>query len=169
VLGREPDERDIACRRQVAVLLDDSDFFAELSPRQHLELLARSFGRDVDPDRWLAEAGQAEQRDVHAYHLSAGQRRRLLLGLALLGGHGWSATVLLTIPLVAACAVRTVATQLRQPGPDRHPDRRDAGAADLPDHPRPGPRRARPDLRPGHPRPRRRGLVALAVLLCVLH
>jgi hypothetical protein len=29
-------------------------------------------------------------------------------GLAALAGHGWSATVLLTVPLLAACAVRTV-------------------------------------------------------------
>jgi ABC-2 type transport system ATP-binding protein len=83
VLGREPDERDTGFRRQVAVLLDDSDFFAELSPRQHLELLFGSFdhdeGHDDDIDAWLAHAGLAEREDVHAYHLSAGQRRRLLL------------------------------------------------------------------------------------------
>jgi ABC-2 type transport system ATP-binding protein len=80
VLGREPDERDTGFRRQVAVLLDDSDFFAELSPRQHLELLFGSFEDDHDDiDGWLVDAGLAERADVHAYHLSAGQRRRLLL------------------------------------------------------------------------------------------
>ena len=88
VLGREPDERDEAFRRQVAVLLDDSDFFAELSPRQHLELLSRGFGSDsLDVDEWLDSAGLAERRDVHAYHLSAGQRRRLLLLGALARPH----------------------------------------------------------------------------------
>ncbi|MGH3877229.1 MAG: ABC transporter ATP-binding protein [Actinophytocola sp.] len=87
VLGREPDERDKAFRRQVAVLLDDSDFFAELSPRQHLELLSRSFDGAVEIDEWLARAGLAERRDVHAYHLSAGQRRRLLLLGALARPH----------------------------------------------------------------------------------
>lgn len=80
VAGREPDERDPAFRRDVAVLLDDSDFFAELSPRQHLELLLSTFDADLgDLDRWLDEAGLAERADVHVYHLSAGQRRRLLL------------------------------------------------------------------------------------------
>jgi ABC-2 type transport system ATP-binding protein len=79
VAGRAPDERDLRFRRDVAVLLDDSDFFAELSPRQHLELLLESFQSADDPEPWLDHAGLAERADVHAYHLSAGQRRRLLL------------------------------------------------------------------------------------------
>lgn len=73
VAGRAPDERAVAFRRAVAVLLDDSELFVELSPRQHLELLA------TPADAWLAEAGRADRADVHAYYLSAGQRRRLLL------------------------------------------------------------------------------------------
>jgi ABC-type multidrug transport system ATPase subunit len=79
VLGVLPDERSMAFRRQVAVLLDDSDFFAELSPRQHLQLLFGAFEVEDSPDEWLAWAGLHERADVHAYHLSAGQRRRLLL------------------------------------------------------------------------------------------
>jgi ABC-type multidrug transport system ATPase subunit len=79
VAGRDPDERAVAFRRAVAVLLDDSELFVELSSRQHLELLFSSFGADDDPEEWLAAAGLAERADVHAYHLSAGQRRRLLL------------------------------------------------------------------------------------------
>lgn len=79
VAGQEPDEHDVAFRRKVAVLLDDSELFVELSPRQHLELLLGSFDVDDDPEAWLATAGLAERADVHAYYLSAGQRRRLLL------------------------------------------------------------------------------------------
>ena len=80
VAGREPDERDVQFRRQVAVLLDDSELFVELSPRQHLELLLGTFDGDPDDvDGWLELAGLAERADVHAYYLSAGQRRRLLL------------------------------------------------------------------------------------------
>lgn len=81
VAGRVPDERDAGFRRKVAVLLDDSDFFAELSTRQHLELLLGSFpGTDADGiDELLSGAGLGERAEVHGYHLSAGQRRRLLL------------------------------------------------------------------------------------------
>jgi ABC-type multidrug transport system ATPase subunit len=91
VAGRTPDERDVAFRRAVAVLLDDSDVFLELSPRRHLDLLATTFAPDTptdaatdgavegDPADWLARAGLTDRADVHAYHLSAGQRRRLLL------------------------------------------------------------------------------------------
>jgi ABC-type multidrug transport system ATPase subunit len=79
VAGRAPDERDAAFRRQVAVLLDDSELFVELSPRQHLELLVTTYGGDTDVDGWLEYAGLADRADVHAYYLSAGQRRRLLL------------------------------------------------------------------------------------------
>jgi ABC-2 type transport system ATP-binding protein len=77
--GHAPDERDAAFRRQVAVLLDDSELFVELSPRQHLELLVNTYGGDTDVDGWLEYAGLADRADVHAYYLSAGQRRRLLL------------------------------------------------------------------------------------------
>src|SRR5262249_13584889 len=77
---RTPDERDQHFRRQVAVLLDDSELFVELSPRQHLELLLGTFDGDLgDVDAWLDHAGLAERADVHAYYLSAGQRRRLLM------------------------------------------------------------------------------------------
>jgi ABC-2 type transport system ATP-binding protein len=79
VAGAPPDERDAAFRRRVAVLLDDSELFVELTPRQHLDLLLSSFDAEDDPDEWLAAAGLTERADVHAYHLSAGQRRRLLL------------------------------------------------------------------------------------------
>lgn len=79
VAGRTPDERDVQFRRAVAVLLDDSELFDELSPRQHLELLLGTFGLRDDVDGWLGRAGLAERADVHVYYLSAGQRRRLLL------------------------------------------------------------------------------------------
>ncbi|MET7990404.1 ABC transporter ATP-binding protein [Amycolatopsis sp. NPDC005232] len=78
--GEKPDERSVAFRRKVSVLFDDSDFFAELTPMQHLELLAGSFGVDLgDFDALLADAGLADRARVTAGHFSAGQRRRLLL------------------------------------------------------------------------------------------
>ncbi|WP_410660181.1 ATP-binding cassette domain-containing protein [Amycolatopsis sp. lyj-112] len=80
VAGGKPDERDFAFRRKVSVLFDDSDFFAELTPVQHLELLEGSFGTAVgDHDALLADAGLSERAKVTAGKFSAGQRRRLLL------------------------------------------------------------------------------------------
>ncbi|WP_216212001.1 ABC transporter ATP-binding protein [Amycolatopsis aidingensis] len=80
VQGHAPDERDRSFRRRVSALLDDSDIFAELTPVQHLELLAGSFGFELgDPGELIADAGLAERAGVTAGQLSAGQRRRLLL------------------------------------------------------------------------------------------
>ncbi|WP_326838126.1 ABC transporter ATP-binding protein [Amycolatopsis rhabdoformis] len=78
--GEKPDERSVAFRRKVSVLFDDSDFFAELTPLQHLQLLAGSFDTDLgDFDALLADAGLADRARVTSGHFSAGQRRRLLL------------------------------------------------------------------------------------------
>jgi ABC-type multidrug transport system ATPase subunit len=83
VFGTAPDERSADFRRTVSVLLDDSALFEEFSPRQHLELLLRSFpGAATTTDivaEWLAPAGLDHRADVPAGSLSAGQRRRLLL------------------------------------------------------------------------------------------
>ncbi|HEX3647159.1 MAG TPA: ATP-binding cassette domain-containing protein [Pseudonocardiaceae bacterium] len=91
VCGARPDERSSAFRRSVAVLLDDSALFDELSPRQHLELLFGSFPGASPPDDlvadWLVPAGLGHRVDVAAGQLSAGQRRRLLLLGALARPH----------------------------------------------------------------------------------
>ncbi|SDX28662.1 ABC transporter [Amycolatopsis xylanica] len=80
VAGMSPDERDVAFRRRVSVLMDDSDFFAELTPTQHLELLAGSFGITLgDFGALLEDAGLGERANLAAGAFSAGQRRRLML------------------------------------------------------------------------------------------
>lgn len=81
VCGQRPDERDVDFRRSVSVLLDDSDFFAELTARQHIELLLHSFSDEDQStvDKLLEYAGLSHRADVPAGGLSAGQRRRLLL------------------------------------------------------------------------------------------
>lgn len=80
VAGETPDERSVRFRRKVSVLLDDSDLFPELTPVQHLELLAGSFGGETpDLGELLWDADLAERAEVTAGSLSAGQRRRLLL------------------------------------------------------------------------------------------
>jgi len=83
VFGSLPDERSVDFRRTVSVLLDDSALFEEFSPRQHLDLLLRSFPGAAAPTDlvadWLEPAGLDHRADVPAGSLSAGQRRRLLL------------------------------------------------------------------------------------------
>jgi ABC-type multidrug transport system ATPase subunit len=99
IAGDPPDERSVAFRRTVSVLLDDSALFDELTPRQHLDLLFRSFPGATPPDDpvadLLAPAGLGHRVDVPAGRLSAGQRRRLLLLGALARPH---AVVLLDEP-----------------------------------------------------------------------
>ncbi|HEX5404997.1 MAG TPA: ATP-binding cassette domain-containing protein [Pseudonocardiaceae bacterium] len=91
VCGNSPDERAAPFRRAVSVLLDDSALFDEFSPRQHLDLLFRSFPGALPPDDlvagWLEPAGLGHRVDVPAGQLSAGQRRRLLLLGALARPH----------------------------------------------------------------------------------
>jgi ABC-type multidrug transport system ATPase subunit len=82
VCGDIPDERSSAFRRRVSVLMEDSALFDELSPRQHLDLVRSSFpsqGNQRETTDLLGESGLGERVDVPAGHLSAGQRRRLLL------------------------------------------------------------------------------------------
>jgi ABC-type multidrug transport system ATPase subunit len=79
VAGTVPDERSAAFRAQVSVAFDDSAAFDELTPRQHLELLAGTTGHAIDIDHELGRAGLAHPAEVPAGHLSAGQLRRLLL------------------------------------------------------------------------------------------
>lgn len=82
VAGAAPDETSVEFRRSVSVKLDDSELFAELSPRQHIELLLGSFGRTAtaeDVQELLDYAGLGVCAEVAAAGLSAGQRQRLLL------------------------------------------------------------------------------------------
>ncbi|MFL6140525.1 MAG: ATP-binding cassette domain-containing protein [Labedaea sp.] len=80
VAGRTPDESSVEFRRRVSVLFDDTDIFPELTPVQHLDLLAGSFGVELpDVDGMLVEAGLHDRTDVAAGSFSSGQRRRLML------------------------------------------------------------------------------------------
>jgi ABC-type multidrug transport system ATPase subunit len=80
--GRPLREHDLATRRQVAALVEDIEFFADLSVREHLALLMCAHGDD-SPDEHaaglLTEAGLAGAADQLPAGLSSGQRRRLAL------------------------------------------------------------------------------------------
>jgi ABC-2 type transport system ATP-binding protein len=79
--GRPVDETDPRVRAAVAGVLDDVDFFPDLSVVEHLELLAFAHGA---PDaatvtEVLDALGLAPARDQLPATLSSGQRRRLAL------------------------------------------------------------------------------------------
>jgi ABC-2 type transport system ATP-binding protein len=80
--GRPMREQDPAVRIRVAALLDDVEFFVDLSVVEHLALLMCAHGDD-SPDEHaaalLAEAGLAAAADQLPVGLSSGQRRRLAL------------------------------------------------------------------------------------------
>lgn len=78
--GRPFDETDAGLRAAVATVLDDVEFFPDLSAIEHLELLARAHGAGGDAvDVVLLELGLEAARDQLPVTLSSGQRRRLAL------------------------------------------------------------------------------------------
>jgi ABC-2 type transport system ATP-binding protein len=80
--GRPLDERMPEVRRDLAVVMDDLDFFPDLSVVEHLDLMARAHAQ---PDAEeivnvvLAEVGLMEVSGQLPSTLSSGQRRRLAL------------------------------------------------------------------------------------------
>ncbi|MDR2896266.1 MAG: ABC transporter ATP-binding protein [Propionibacteriaceae bacterium] len=83
--GRPLRESDAAIRAAMATVIDDLDFFPDLSVVEHLDLLARAYGLP-DPeqavDAILAEVLLVPQSGQLPGTLSSGQRRRLALATA---------------------------------------------------------------------------------------
>ncbi|WP_328322232.1 ABC transporter ATP-binding protein [Kribbella sp. NBC_00382] len=84
--GSPIDERAEIVRRDVASLLDDLDFFPDLTAAEHLDLLARAHGNGTPEDlvdTVLDDVGLLGAADQLPGSLSSGQRRRLALATAL--------------------------------------------------------------------------------------
>ena len=85
VMGQPMSETSPQIRRDVATVIDDLDFFPDLSVVEHLDLLARAHGLE-DPDavvdEVLAEVQLVPQSGQLPGTLSSGQRRRLALATA---------------------------------------------------------------------------------------
>ena len=84
--GLPIDERAETVRRDVATLLDDLDFFPDLTAAEHLDLLARAHGNPEPEDlvdTLLDDIGLLPAADQLPGSLSSGQRRRLALATAL--------------------------------------------------------------------------------------
>ncbi len=83
--GRPVDERSVQVRRDLAIVLDDMDFFPDLSVAEHLDLFARAHGvEDVESvvDDVLEEVRLTAQWAQLPGTLSSGQKRRLALASA---------------------------------------------------------------------------------------
>lgn len=85
LLGMRMSETNAEIRRNVATVIDDLDFFPDLSVVEHLDLLARAHGLE-DPDAVvdsiLDEVQLVPQAGQLPTTLSSGQRRRLALATA---------------------------------------------------------------------------------------
>ncbi|TDO33537.1 heme ABC exporter ATP-binding subunit CcmA [Kribbella sp. VKM Ac-2527] len=84
--GLPIDERAEVVRRDVAALLDDLDFFPDLTAAEHLDLMARAHGNPEPEDlvdTLLDDVGLLAAADQLPGSLSSGQRRRLALATAL--------------------------------------------------------------------------------------
>jgi ABC-type multidrug transport system ATPase subunit len=85
VCGNKMAETSPQIRRDVATVIDDLDFFPDLSVVEHLDLLARAHGiNDPDSvvDEVLEEVQLVPQSGQLPGTLSSGQRRRLALATA---------------------------------------------------------------------------------------
>ena len=85
VMGNPMRETSPEIRRDVATVIDDLDFFPDLSVVEHLDLLARAHGisePDELVDEVLEEVQLVPQSGQVPGTLSSGQRRRLALATA---------------------------------------------------------------------------------------
>ena len=85
VCGNPMSETSPEIRRDVATVIDDLDFFPDLSVVEHLDLLARAHGivdPDASVDAVLEEVQLVPQSGQLPGTLSSGQRRRLALATA---------------------------------------------------------------------------------------
>ena len=85
MLGFDPERAERAFRERIGVVLQSSDLWPNLTPRETLLMFAGYFETPRDADEVIALVGLQEKRDARVKTLSGGQKRRLDLGLALVG------------------------------------------------------------------------------------
>ena len=85
VLGEDPQQASRAWREQIGVVLQSSSLYANLHVAEILRLFAGYYQQSRDVDEVIALVGLEEKRDARIRTLSGGQKRRVDLGLALVG------------------------------------------------------------------------------------
>jgi ABC-2 type transport system ATP-binding protein len=85
VLGFDPARAEGAFRERIGVVLQQSQLFPNLTVRETHEMFAGYYEQPRDVDEVVRLVGLAEKGDARVKTLSGGQRRRLDLGVALVG------------------------------------------------------------------------------------
>jgi len=85
VLGADPSSAGGEWREQIGVVLQSSAMYETLTPAEMLRLFAGYYREPRPVDEVIELVGLQEKRDDRVRRLSGGQRRRLDLGLALIG------------------------------------------------------------------------------------
>jgi ABC-2 type transport system ATP-binding protein len=85
VLGFDPATGGRAYREQIGVVLQQSELTPVLTVRETHQLFAGYYERPRDVDEVIELVGLSEKRDARVKTLSGGQKRRLDLGIALVG------------------------------------------------------------------------------------
>jgi len=85
VLGFDPQRAERSLRERIGVVLQSSELWSTLTPHETLAMFAGYYQRPRDVNEVLRLVGLEEKRDARTKTLSGGQKRRLDLGLALVG------------------------------------------------------------------------------------
>ena len=85
VLGADPRHAGRDWREQVGVVLQSSSLYPTLTVRESLAVFAGYYRGPRDPGEVIEIVGLTDKRDARVRTLSGGQKRRLDLGLALVG------------------------------------------------------------------------------------
>jgi ABC-2 type transport system ATP-binding protein len=85
VLGFDPGRAERAFRERIGVVLQQSELWPVLTVREVHRIFAGYYKRPRDADEVIGLVGLAEKRDAQVKTLSGGQKRRLDLGVALVG------------------------------------------------------------------------------------
>jgi ABC-2 type transport system ATP-binding protein len=85
VLGADPQTADLGWRGRIGVVLQSSAMYENLTVAEQLAQFAGYYERPRPVDEVIGLIELEEKRDTRARRLSGGQRRRLDLGLALIG------------------------------------------------------------------------------------
>jgi ABC-2 type transport system ATP-binding protein len=85
VLGHDPERPGPEFREQIGVVLQQSELWPTLTVRETHRLFAGYYARPRDVDEVIELVGLTDKRGARIKTLSGGQKRRLDLGVALIG------------------------------------------------------------------------------------